>query len=291
MKDKLFSKLKQEYSSLGLGDVILLAHAENLANLGFVTDDNIDKVIASQKGFLEGLQRDTDKRVTDAQQKLRDKLKKEQEEERLKKEEEAKKKAEEEAKRKAEEEATKKRKAEEEAKKKAEEEAEAKRLEELRKNTDIPDWFKKDQEERAERAKKQEEAYQQMIAKIQEDSLNSANAFKDVIAKLQEQNNTLLEGYNNIKQENERAKAEAKQRQHDEFVLSEAKRLGIPQYRIDEGFTLANDAPENEITEYLSKVSTNIKANSVPLRGGYQLADDKPTKEEIDELASMLVKK
>ena len=40
MKEKIFLKLKTKYSSLGLGDEILLAHAEMLAKMGFVTDDN-----------------------------------------------------------------------------------------------------------------------------------------------------------------------------------------------------------------------------------------------------------
>lgn len=97
MKDKLFNALKQAYSSLGLGDGILQEHASALAALGFVTDDNINIVIESQKSFLENLQKSTDKRVTDAIAKAkadRDKL---DEEAKAKKAEEEKKAAEEKA--------------------------------------------------------------------------------------------------------------------------------------------------------------------------------------------------
>ncbi len=57
MKEKIFQLLKQEYKSLGLGDEVLQAHAEMLDKMGLVTDDNIETVVASQKDFLESLQR------------------------------------------------------------------------------------------------------------------------------------------------------------------------------------------------------------------------------------------
>lgn len=101
MKAKIFAKLKQEYSSLGLGDEYLMSKAESLAATGLVTDDNIDAVVACQRKELEGLQKANDKRVTDALEKER----KKHEEETRKKEqeaEEARKKAEEEAKKKGE---------------------------------------------------------------------------------------------------------------------------------------------------------------------------------------------
>ena len=52
MKEKIYAKLKQAYSSLGLGDEVLQAHAESLANLGFVTDENLDAVVGGQKPFI-----------------------------------------------------------------------------------------------------------------------------------------------------------------------------------------------------------------------------------------------
>lgn len=72
MKSKLFGKLKQAYASLGLGDEFLQAQADSLAAMGFVTEENIDSVVQSQKAFLESVQKTNDKRVTDAVKKAND---------------------------------------------------------------------------------------------------------------------------------------------------------------------------------------------------------------------------
>ncbi len=73
MKEKIFESLKREYSNLGLGDDILQGHAESLAATGFVTDENLNAVISSQKTFLSSLQSGMDKRVTDAINKAKEK--------------------------------------------------------------------------------------------------------------------------------------------------------------------------------------------------------------------------
>ena len=72
MKNQIFSKLKQAYASLGLGDDFLQAQADSLAAMGLVTDENIDNVVLSQKAFLESVQKSNDKRVTDAVKKTKD---------------------------------------------------------------------------------------------------------------------------------------------------------------------------------------------------------------------------
>lgn len=72
MKNQLFSKLKQAYASLGLGDDFLQAQADSLAAMGLVTEDNIEQVVLSQKAFLESVQKTNDKRVTDAVKKAND---------------------------------------------------------------------------------------------------------------------------------------------------------------------------------------------------------------------------
>lgn len=73
MKEKIFESLKREYSNLGLADEILQGHAESLAATGFVTDENLNVVVSSQKTFLSSLQSGIDKRVTDAVNKAREK--------------------------------------------------------------------------------------------------------------------------------------------------------------------------------------------------------------------------
>lgn len=72
MKNQLFSKLKQAYASLGLGDDFLQAQADSLAAMGLVTEENIESVVLSQKAFLESVQKTNDKRVTDAVKKAND---------------------------------------------------------------------------------------------------------------------------------------------------------------------------------------------------------------------------
>ena len=73
MKNKIFNRLKQEYAHLGFDDNFLLALAESLANSGFVTDDNIEGVVAGQKAYLERVQKSNDKRVQEAVDKAKKK--------------------------------------------------------------------------------------------------------------------------------------------------------------------------------------------------------------------------
>lgn len=112
MKDEIFRLLKQAYSPLGLGDAFLMARAEMLDSLGFVTSENVGDIVAKQKSSLEAAQKSHDSRVTEALKKAEEEAKKKAAEEAKKKAEEDAKKAAEEAARKAEEE---RRKAEEEA--------------------------------------------------------------------------------------------------------------------------------------------------------------------------------
>ena len=45
MKEKIFNALKQEYKALGLSDEILQGHANALAAIGLVTDENLSAVV------------------------------------------------------------------------------------------------------------------------------------------------------------------------------------------------------------------------------------------------------
>jgi len=229
MKDKIFQKLKQEYSHLGLGNGILQAHAESLASLGLVTDENIDAVVAAQKSFLTNLQKDTDSRVTEAQKKAKESAKTEYE-------------------------AEVKRKAEDEERRKAEEAARKE------KEKEMPEWYK------AEKA-----------------------ANEKLLKELAESNKALKEGYNAMKEENEKFKTEKTKAERFNSIISKAKELGIPQWRIDEGFNIADDADDTAISEHLSKVSNNIKAQSLPgNRTVFPQADAKATKADADAVAKSL---
>lgn len=230
MKEKIFQRLKQGYSYLGLGDGVLQAHAEALNGIGLVTDENIETVIASQKAFLESLQSENDRRVTDATAKAKAAAKKEFEEDALKK-------------------------AQEEAKRKKEEEDRRKKEEEL------PDWYVKEK-------KAQEELIQSLTKERQE----------------------LLDGFKTIKEESDKLKQEKAASERKNLIISKAKELGIPQYRIDEGFSIADTADEASIIEHLTTVSNNIKTLNLPgSKTVFPLADGKPDKTEVDSIAKSLV--
>ena len=229
MKTKIFQKLKQDYSHLGLGDNVLQAHAEALASMGLVTDENIDMVVSSQKSFLENLQKENDKRVTDATAKAKTAAKREYEEA-------------------AKAEVLKKNEVMEKTEKET-------------KENEMPDWYKTEKAE-TERLMKE----------------------------LMNNNKMLSDSFNALKSENDAYKAKEAEAARKNLIISKAKELGIPQYRIDEGFVISADADENAISDYLAVVSNNIKAQSLPSnRTVFPQADSKVDKAEADAIAKSLV--
>ena len=269
MKEKIFQLLKQEYKSLGLGDEVLQAHAEMLDKMGLVTDDNIETVVASQKDFLESLQKDNDRRVTDAKKKFEEAQK-------------AKEDAEEEA-------------------KKAAEEAEKKRLEELAKKNEMPDYLKKYFEEQAAEKKASEEArtkereeFKKLVETLTQKNTDQTKVYNE---QMEAQSKTIKELQDTIQKQAEEAKAKEEaaakakaKADHDAKILSKAKELGIPESRINEGFTLSDDATDETIETYLSKVANNYKALQQPQFGGsYRASEGEPTKEDVDNVAASLV--
>lgn len=248
MKAKIFAKLKQEYSSLGLGDEYLMSKADSLAATGLVTDDNIDAVVACQRKELEGLQKANDKRVTDALEKER----KKHEEETRKKEQEA-----------------------EEARRKAEEEAAAKKKGEHTDPVTTPDVeaLRKQVEELTAAGKKRDEEYAANLKTLTESRDSLGKQVKELVDK------------------NAASEAAAAKAARNAMIMAKAKELGVPQWRIDEGFTIAEDASEEVITETLTKVANNINTNILPgSRGGFPLAGNEPTKEDLASIAASLVK-
>lgn len=226
MRDKIFQKLKQEYSHLGLGKEVLQAQADALAATGIVTDENIDIIVSSQKAFLESVQKANDQRATDAQRKAKEDALKEYE---AQKERE-------------------KRAAEDEAKRKEQEKQ-------------MPDWYVKEKQ-----------------------------ASEDMLKKLAESNELLRKGLEAMQQENTAFKAEKAAAERKNLILSKAKELGIPEYRIKEGFSIADDADEAAIAEHLTSVSNNIKAFSLPSnKEAFPLSGAELKKEDLDSVAKSLV--
>lgn len=292
MKEKIFAALKLAYSSLGLGDEVLQAHAETLSGMGFVNDDNLQTVITTQKGFLETLQKVNDKRANDAAAKAAEKAKKEAED----------------AKAKAEAEALAKKEAEKkEAEKKAAEEAERLKLEALKKNNEIPEWFKKAQEERLAQAKAEHEAARKETEELKAliKGLTESTSKKDgeyqkqldayaqtakerdeTIKKLQE---TLVKQAEEAKAKEEAAAAEKAKADRQAKIVSKAKELGITKERIEEGFAIADSDTDEQITTYLTKVANNQKVSQLPFNRGFQLNQGEPTKEDVTKVAEGLV--
>ena len=145
-----------------------------------------------------------------------------------------------------------KKKAEEEAKKKAEEEALRRKQEEQ-----MPEWYLKEKENYAKNS--------EMLAE-------------------------LAKKFDVIKQENEAFKREKAASERKNLILSKAKELGIPEYRISEGFSIADDASEEAIVEHLTMVSNNIKARSLPSnKETFAMSGPDLKKEEIADIAKGLV--
>lgn len=220
MKNQLFSKLKQAYASLGLGDDFLQAQADSLAAMGLVTEDNIEQVVLSQKAFLESVQKTNDKRVTDAVKKANDTA----------------------------------------AAKAAELQ---KQLDELKKTPPAP------------QTQPVVDDFQAKFAAAQAPMLDTLKALQEQVKTLQEE-----------KQVFESKQAAAKRQ---EKILAKAKELQIPQYRIDEGFSISDMASDEEIDTYLTKVAGNIKTNSLPTNSHFAMAGTDYKKSDADALASVLV--
>lgn len=309
MKAKLFAKLKQEYSSLGLGDEYLMSKAESLADTGLVTDENIDAVVACQRKELEGLQKVNDKRVTDALKKEREKYDEETrkvKEAKAKADAEAKAKADAEAKAKAEAEAKEQaaiKEKEDAEKKKAEEEAALKAelasLKEKGVSDAVIEYIKelqtKTDTKHQESASKTRGILDEMQKTIDE-LVNSAKKrdeeYNRTIQNLTQSNKELDDSYKAIVAQNEAAKKEKAASERREFIIATAKELGVPQWRIDEGFTIADDATNEAIVETLTKTANNIRTNSLPGSAKFSnpLHDGSLSKDEIDAFAKSIVK-
>lgn len=253
---KLLAALKQKYASLGLGDEVLQARAATLIATGLVTEDNLDAVAVSQKADLENLQKQNDKRVTDALAKERKKH--EEEMNRLKEEND--------------------RKIQEE-------------IEKIRNGGNPitnPDTALAELKAKMEKDKKE---YEAQLKKIKEEASKGNSTSAELIKGLEDQLKTLSESYTSLKGEYDAEKAANAKAERNAKILETAKSLGVPQWRIDEGFVIADDATDEAISEQLSKVANNIKTNSLPGgMGGFPLQGNDVTKEEAAELAKSLVK-
>lgn len=306
MKAKIFAKLKQEYSSLGLGDAILMSRAEALAAMGLVTDENIDAVVAVQRNDLEGLQKANDKRVTDALEKER----KKQEEETCRKQEEKeaqkaaadRKAAEEKAA--AEKELADKAAADKAEKDKADEAARLKaEIDSLREKgvseavldyiKSLQDTVATNRETTANQAKKEKEAFDKAIGDIIAKQSENQKQYLASLEALTKQNEELRNSFNALNGEYTAAKEAKSKADRQAFIVGKAKELGVPQWRIDEGFAFGDDAGEEAIVSALTVTANNIKTSLLPEKSGTgaPVISDKPSDEQIGAFAQSLISK
>ena len=227
MKDKIFQALKQAFPQLGLGDEILMARAEALDATGLVTEENLQAVVTSQKANLEALQKSNDKRVAEALAKA-------------KKDSDA---------------AAAKLKAEHEAALKAEKdnlEAIKKELDELKAKN--PGGQRGGQETNAQ-IEALKAAYDSKLEEINK-----------TIKALQDTNNDYSAKIKAMQDEKDAEAKKAKAAERLAMINAKAKEAGIPQWRIDQGFNIADDMDETKITETMTGYAAEIKKQMLPER-------------------------
>ena len=155
-----------------------------------------------------------------------------------------------------------------EAKRKAAEEAEAKKAEEAAKKAE-EEKAKKAAEEKAVENKEETPEWFKAYQTAQEEK------FKEAL----EKNKALEDSLKSLQDENAKFKTEQDAAKRNSFIASEAKRLGVPEWRSKEGFSISTDMDEKAITEYLSQVANNVKANMLPEeKMGFPKFDGKATK-------------
>lgn len=66
------------------------------------------------------------------------------------------------------------------------------------------------------------------------------------------------ERYNAIKTESDTLKAEKAKTERAHLITAKAKELGIPEWRMKEGFAITDDADEKAIGDYLASVQKNL---------------------------------
>lgn len=151
---------------------------------------------------------------------------------------------------------------------------------------------RKEMEDEAKAAEERRKAEQQKKTDEMPDWYKQqADEWNKKIEELSKGSKSLSDSLSAMKEENDRLKAEKAAADRKDLIISKAKELGIPQYRIDEGFVIAPDADEAAISSYLTGVANNIKSQQLPSnRNLFPQADSKPEKAEVDSIAKSLVR-
>lgn len=155
-------------------------------------------------------------------------------------------------------------------------------------NDDTPDYVKALRRESEER----ENSFRKQIEEMRAAEEKRQSELSELIKALTEKNETLQQNYNTLKDESEKAKVEKAKAERSAKIKAKALELGVPQWRIDEGIIIADDATDEAVAETLTKMANNIKANLLPggQAGGILGGDKELTKEEAADIAGRLVK-
>lgn len=95
------------------------------------------------------------------------------------------------------------------------------------------------------------------------------------------------ERFNALKSESDTLKAEKAKTERMALITNKAKELGIPEWRVSEGFVIADDADEAAISSYLANIQQNLVTAGLNGKGGFPLADTGvASKEETDKIVS-----
>lgn len=95
------------------------------------------------------------------------------------------------------------------------------------------------------------------------------------------------ERYNAIKAESDTLKAEKAAADRKALISNKAKELGIPEWRMNEGFVIADDADEATITNYLTNIQKNLVTAGLDKKGGFPLnGTGEVTKEEASAIVA-----
>lgn len=258
MKEKIFQALKTEYAHLGLGDEILMQQANMIEGMGVATDDNLAAIVAAQKDYLSGLQKINDRRVSDAlakaQQKAADDLK-----------------------------------AKLDAAKKANDDALAKAIADLEAKFGKQPEPQPKPEPKKEGETEAEKALREMIEKSQKEHAAQVESMKTQMEEMMKSLKTQASSLAAFQKENEAMKAAKAEADRKAFIETTAQELGIPAWRIKEGFAINASDDNDTIKTYLTSVATNIKTAGIQPDGGkiLDLGVAKPTDAELDSLIKL----
>ena len=94
-----------------------------------------------------------------------------------------------------------------------------------------------------------------------------------------------------LQKENDAMKQSQALASRKSFITDTAKNLGIPEWRINEGFVIEDTMDEAGIKAYLGDVASNIKKVAVPpMFGGLMSNNNKPDEAEIKSIVDKIIR-